>query len=238
MEVGIYEYCFQLDDMSDIKPFWEWIERRIQPNRIYTEPEDFKAIMKGLKTLDDNKYLIIGELFREIDSLRSVPCTYKGQTVDIIDFHSIRLSDHRFKVMIDFWEPEGWPNKYLWDYFNIIVKDLSNDYPDVKKSLRNSELGFDYEELDDKQKSEMFGIVEDTIGNKNTSIINLKAARKPPGRKHLSEDIWAYREVNLRHRRSSEVYNEWIKLKSVLDRNLQEPERHFRKITQLNWLKE
>jgi hypothetical protein len=161
MQVEVSQYCFELEDMSSVTPFWEWLEGRIQPEMIYTEPKDFEAILNGLKKIDNNKYLIIGELDRVSENLCKITCSYNGQTEEIITVTSLRLSDHRFKMEISFWEPEGWPKEYLWEIFNNLLKDLSHDYPDVKKSLRNSILGFKYEDLDDKQKSELFGIVED-----------------------------------------------------------------------------
>lgn len=161
MEVEVSQFCFELEDMSSIAPFWQWLERRIRPNKIYTKPENFEGIMKGLKEIDENKYLEIGEFSIDLDSLCAIPCTYNGKTVEIITVIAQRLSDHRFKIEFSFWEPEGWPKKYLWEIFNALLKDLSYDYPDARKSLRNSILGFNYEDLDDTQKSEIISKVDD-----------------------------------------------------------------------------
>jgi hypothetical protein len=180
MQVEVSQFSFELEDSRSISPFWQWLESRIKPEKIYTKPEDFEAIMKGLKKLDENKYLIIGD-FSDGDALCYVHGTYNGQTTDLITVTSHRLSDHRFKIEFSFWEPEGWPKKYLWYIFNNLIKDLCHDYPDVKKSLQNSILGFNYEELDDKQKSEIFGtteylsdVPEKTITQYNDSLLNLK----------------------------------------------------------------
>jgi hypothetical protein len=236
MLVEITQYCFQLEDMSDITPFWDWIDRRIRPETHYTEPEDFEPTMKGLKKADEASFLITGEPRRAFDNFCIVSATYRGDTVEILDIDAKRLGDHRYKVELTIWEPEGWPKKSMWDYFNSIVKDLSHDFPDVKTSIRNSILGFKYEELTSEQKLEMLGIeaVPDEI--KSISPMKVNKTRKPPGRKHLYDDIWAWREVNQRHREPSMVYKEWITRPGVIIRNLQDSSRMFKLITKPDWL--
>ncbi|PWB51563.1 MAG: hypothetical protein C3F13_14095 [Anaerolineales bacterium] len=171
MEVEVSQFCFELEDMRSIKPFWQWLKGRIRPNKIYTEPENFEDIMNGQKEIDENKYLEILEFSIDFDSLIAIQCTYNGQTAEIITVTSQRLSDHRFKIEYTFWEPVGWPKKNLWEIFNSLLKDLSHDYPDARKSLRNSILGFNYEDLDNKQKLEIISNADDhPVAIENTNL--------------------------------------------------------------------
>jgi hypothetical protein len=256
--VEISQFCFHLEDMHDISPFWEWIDNRIRPERICTEPEELEAIMKGLKNADEKKYLepdevevitigskkvdenetlIMGVLRRETDTFCIISGLYKAEwPTDILDFDVHRLSDHRFKVEITFWDPDGWPKIAVWDYFYRLMRDLSHDYPEIIVTLRNSYLGFEYSPLNDKQRTEMLWIEEDPDGN-NSIYQNIGSkARRPPGRKHLADDIWAYREVNKKDREPSEVYKDWINRPGVKLRNLQDPDRQFKLIIRPSWL--
>ncbi len=63
--VEISQFCFILEDMQDITPFWEWVKNRFGPEQIYTEPDELEAITKGEKKFDENKVLIIGEQRRD-----------------------------------------------------------------------------------------------------------------------------------------------------------------------------
>lgn len=202
--VSLSQFCFQLEDMQDITPFWEWIERRIRFEKIYTEPEDFEAIMKGFKKLDNNKYLIIDEPYRASDTLCSIRSSYNGQTFEIIGIIAQRLSDHRFKVEVSFWEPVGWPKSYLWNIFNNFLKDLSHDYPDAKKSLQNSILGFKYEELDEKQKKELFGKFEDS-----THIEKILQKKRPRGRPSNEGYDAAFKYMIKNKKNVNEAYEWW-----------------------------
>jgi len=234
--VEISQFCFILEDMQDITPFWEWVKNRFGPEQIYTEPDELEAIEKGEKKLDVNKVLIIGEQRRDTDTFCIIPCTYQGQSLDVLDIDVNRLSDHRFKVEITFWDPDDWPKKALWEYFNNVMKDLSHDYPEVSTTLRNSVMGFMYLPLSNKQRLEMFGNGEDPDGNNSAFPNNGNRARKKPGRKHLSDDIWAYIEVNKKNREPSDVYKEWIVRPGVIVRNLQDSDRQFKLIIKPDWL--
>ena len=242
--VEISQFCFHLEDMQDITPFWEWIDNRIRPEKIYTspeeleaissnlrkadeikylEPEEVEAITKGLVKADENEYVIMGILRRDTDIFCEIAGIYQVQyPQDILDINAQRLSDHRFKVEITFWDPDGWPKIAVWDYFYRLMKDLSHDYPEIIATLRNSYLGYEYLPLTNKQKSEMLGIEKDPNGNNSTFLNNGNTARKPPGRRHLRDDVWAYTEVNKKGREQSEVYREWIRRPGVIIRNLQD----------------
>lgn len=60
--------------------------------------------------------------------------------------------------------------------------------------------------------------------------------RKKPGRKHLADDVWAWRQVNEADREQSEVYKEWIERPDVKSRNLLDPQIHFTRVIKPGWL--
>jgi hypothetical protein len=256
--VEISQFCFHLEDMQDIMPFWEWIDNRVRPEKIYIEPEKLKegmkglmkvdknkylepeeleALKKGLKNVDENEYLIMGLLDRNTDTFCMISGIYQVKwPLQILDFDAQRLSDHRYKVEITFWDPDGWPKITIWDYLCRFMKDLSHDYPEIIETLQNSYLGFGYSPLSGKQKYAMLGISEDEYDDGISPRYDGNSARKLPGRKHLADDIWAYMEVNKRHREPSEVYKEWIKRPGVIVRHLQDSSRMFKLIIKPDWL--
>ncbi len=61
------------------------------------------------------------------------------------------------------------------------------------------------------------------------------AARKPGGRPHLGDDIWAWEQVKQLGRPSAEVYKEWIEREGVQARNFAEPKRQFKRIMESGW---
>jgi hypothetical protein len=160
MDVKVSQYCFELDDMSSIAPFWDWLDRSILHSWIYTVPEDFDAIGKGQKEPDVNKFLYIGKSNNKTDTDFSLPCTYNGETTDIITADAQRLSDHRFKIALCFWEPTDWPKEFLRGIYTDLLKDLCYDYPDAKKSLRENNNGFDEEDYNDSQNLGIFETIE------------------------------------------------------------------------------
>ncbi len=254
--VEISQFCFHLEDMRSITPFWEWIDNRIRPQKIYLiseeqnvkdpkkadktqylEPEELEEIIKGVNKADDNEFLIMGILRRESDVFCEISGIYQDEEqLPILDINAQRLSDHRFKVEITYWDPDGWPTEALWNYFYRLMKDLSHDYPEIIATLRNSYLGYLYSPLDNQQNLDMLGIEEELIEINSSSLNNTKTVRRPSGRKHLRDDVWAYIEVNKKHREPSEVYKEWIKKPGVMVRNLQDSSRMFKLIIKPDWL--
>ena len=62
-----------------------------------------------------------------------------------------------------------------------------------------------------------------------------KETHRRPGRPHLSDDIWAWEEVNLFNRQPPEVYNEWIHRPGVEARYLTDPIRQFKRVIKTEW---
>jgi hypothetical protein len=61
--------------------------------------------------------------------------------------------------------------------------------------------------------------------------------KKPSGRPHFPEDIWAWEQVNLNNRESTQVRKEWKDRAEVKKRNLVDPDRQFKRIIKPDWYK-
>ncbi len=82
------------------------------------------------------------------------------------------------------------------------------------------------EELNDREQSEEFP-------PKKTS----KRKIKKPGRPHLPDDIWAWKQIYDEGREPTEVYNEWLSRDGVKERHLIDPVRQFKRIDNPDWQK-
>lgn len=59
--------------------------------------------------------------------------------------------------------------------------------------------------------------------------------KRPSGRPHKTEDVWAWKELFEKDREKTQVYQEW--LAKVKGRNLYDPKRQFDRIAQPGWYK-
>jgi hypothetical protein len=57
-----------------------------------------------------------------------------------------------------------------------------------------------------------------------------------PGRPHLEEDVWAWKQVNELNRPREKVQEEWLNKPGVNGRHLVEPKRQFKRIIKYHWM--
>jgi len=88
-----------------------------------------------------------------------------------------------------------------------------------------------------KIRQDFIGTIRNTFGSTMPQIGAVKDTKQhgKSGRPHLSEDIWAWEQVNIYNRPRTEVYREWLEREDVKGRNLQDPERQFDRITKPEW---
>jgi hypothetical protein len=86
-------------------------------------------------------------------------------------------------------------------------------------------------------------IPNEPVPDKRTSVTHLSSReekdnlRKPSksGRPHLSDDEWAWKQVNEAGRNQADVYEGWLSREGVKARNLVDPKRQFKRVTKPDW---
>lgn len=68
------------------------------------------------------------------------------------------------------------------------------------------------------------------------SLSYKKVVKRPLGRPHLPDDIWAYEQIHKYKRDPKEVEKEWKEREGVKARGLINPKRHFVRIKSPDWL--
>ena len=102
---------------------------------------------------------------------------------------------------------------------------------------------FDIKELvgHSRIREDFIGTVRNTfelsMEQVSTGKMNDRRQRGKSGRPHLSEDKWAWEQVNQNNRPMNEVYTEWLeKIKVNPERcNMVDPKRQFSRITKPGW---
>jgi len=164
------------------------------------------------KNIDTEAY---SEVTNEIDKAKaSIRAKQKNHQANVIKAYFDRLLHD-----LTLWTS----NKVLPPSYLIAFTELA-EWPDSRM------LSQETREYFERYKLEICKSATPKIG----AVKDAKRHHKS-GRPHLSEDVWAWEQVNTYNRQKSEVYKEWLKKDDVKARNLQDPERQFDRITKPDW---
>jgi hypothetical protein len=119
--------------------------------------------------------------------------------------------------------------------------EIWTNYKDLKvywefTGVRNDEFILLLEKIRNKWNPREYSYMVDENGEYRTPILDYfgkdfsKPKRRKAGRPKLKEDIEAWKRININKEDNMKVFSEWSESEEVINRNLSDPERHFKKI--------
>jgi len=214
----------EVDDETEIEP----AERQLLLNQIENLKNEVGSLRqqlenagqspKGVEVLPfKNKTLVFGQTFRNQEFYATQE--YSEMIVLWNTLHKDPTFDLPMEVM------RGNTDAIrLWELFakaNNLQFSTSEDIRVIRDEVQRT-----------REAMEVLASQE----NDKTNIPQIDGRRRGnSGRPHLPADRWAWQQVNEQKRPMNQVYQEWLARDDVVARELQDPKRHFNRITKPNW---